>query len=92
MPAKAGDYGSKAVTTLAGMAAAFVARKAIVFAWTKITGREPPGKAEDPDVALGEALAWTVLLGAGVAVAKVLAVRLATRQPARQLSGESDVG
>jgi hypothetical protein len=92
MPAKGGDYGSKAVTTLAGMAAAFVARKAIVFAWTKITGREPPGKAEDPDVALGEALAWTVLLGAGVAVAKVLAVRLATRQPARQLSGESDVG
>jgi hypothetical protein len=92
MPAKGGDYGSKAVTTLAGMAAAFVARKAIVFAWTKITGREPPGKAEDPDVALGEALAWTVLLGTGVAVAKVLAVRLATRQPARQLSGESDVG
>jgi hypothetical protein len=92
MPAKGGDYGSKAVTTLAGMAAAFVARKAIVFAWTKITGREPPGKAEDPDVALGEALAWTVLLGTGVAVAKVLAVRLATRQPARQLTGESDLG
>jgi hypothetical protein len=92
MPAKGGDYGSKAVATLAGMAAAFVARKAIVFAWTKITGREPPGKAEDPDVALGEALAWTVLLGAGVAVAKVLAVRLATRQPARQLTGESDLG
>jgi hypothetical protein len=92
MPAKGGDYGSKAVTTLAGMAAAFVARKAIVFAWTKITGREPPGKAEDPDVALGEALAWTVLLGAGVAVAKVLAVRLATRQSARQLTTESDLG
>jgi hypothetical protein len=92
MSAKGGDYGSKAVTTLAGMAAAFVARKAIVFAWTKITGREPPGKAEDPDVALGEALAWTVLLGAGVAVAKVLAVRLATRQSARQLTTESDLG
>ena len=92
MPAKGGDYGSKAVTTLAGMVAAFLARKAIVFAWTKITGREPPGKAEDPDVALGEALAWTVLLGAGVAVAKVLAIRLATRQSARQLTGESDPG
>jgi hypothetical protein len=92
MSAKGGDYGSKAVTTLAGLAAAFVARKAIVFAWTKITGREPPGKAEDPDVALGEALAWTVLLGAGVAVAKVLAVRLATRQSARQLTTESDLG
>jgi hypothetical protein len=92
MPAKGGDRGSKAVTTLAGMAAAFVARKVIVFAWTKITGREPPGKAEDPNVALGEALAWTVLLGIGVSVARVLAIRLATRQSASRLTGESDLG
>ncbi len=91
MPAKGGDYGSKAVTTLAGMAAAFVARKAISFAWTKIVGREPPGKAEDPDVAIGEALAWTVALGIGVAVARVLAVRLVTRRPAGQVTGPSDV-
>ena len=86
MPAKGGDYGSKAVTALAGAAAAFVARKAIIFAWTKATGREPPGKAEDPDVAIGEALTWTVVLGIGVAVARVLAVRFATRQSAKHLT------
>ena len=86
MPAKGGDYGSKAVTTIAGAAAAFVARKAIAFAWTKATGREPPGKAEDPDVAIGEALAWTIVLGIGVAVARVLAIRVATRQSAKQLA------
>lgn len=91
MPDKGGDYGSKAVTTLAGMVAAFVARKVIIFAWTKVAGREPPGKAEDPDVAIGEALAWTVVLGAGVAVARVLAIRLAARQSSRRLSGTSDV-
>ena len=86
MPAKGGDYGSKAVTAVAGAAAAFVARKAIIFAWTKATGREPPGKAEDPDVAIGEALAWTVVLAIGVAVARVLAVRFASRQSAKHLT------
>jgi len=85
------DKGSKAVTTLAGVAAAFVARKIIGFAWTKITGREPPGKAEDPDVGIGEALAWTVVLGTGVAVARVLAARLAVRQSSRHGSEPSDL-
>ena len=86
MPDKGGDFGSKAVASLAGAAAAFVARKVIIFAWTKATGKEPPGKAEDPDVAIGEALAWTVVLGIGVAVARVLATRLVNRQPAGRLS------
>jgi hypothetical protein len=86
MPDKGSDFGSKAATTLAGAVAAFVARKAIIFAWTKATGKEPPGKAEDPDVAIGEALAWTVVLGIGVAVARVLAVRLVNRQSAGRLA------
>ena len=90
MPGKGGDFSSKAVTTLAGAAAAFVARKAIIFAWTKATGKEPPGKAEDPDVAIGEALAWTVVLGIGVAVARMLAIRLATRQSGARLSAPAE--
>jgi len=85
MPDKGGDKGSKALTTLAGAAAAFVARKLIVFAWTKATGKEPPGKAEDPDVAIGEALVFTVLVGIAVAVARVLAIRLVARQSANQV-------
>jgi len=90
MPDKGGDFGSKAVTTLAGAAAAFVARKEIVFDWTKATGKEPPGKAEDPDVAIGEALAWTVVLGIGVAVARMLAIRLATRRSGARLSAPAE--
>jgi low affinity Fe/Cu permease len=85
MPDKGGDFGSKAIAALAGAAAAFVARKAMIFAWTKATGKEPPGKAEDPEVAIGEALAWTIVLGIGVAVARVLAVRLVHRQSSARL-------
>ncbi|HEX5188880.1 MAG TPA: DUF4235 domain-containing protein [Streptosporangiaceae bacterium] len=76
---------SKAVTAVAGAAAAFVARKVIIFAWTKATGKEPPGKAEDPEVAITEALAWTIVVGIGVAVAKLLAVRLVNRKSSGQL-------
>jgi Protein of unknown function (DUF4235) len=90
MPDKGGDYGSKAVSTLAGVAAAFVARKAMTFAWTKVRGEAPPDKAEDPDVGLGEALAWTIVAGIGVAVARLLAVRFAARQSGKRLTEASD--
>lgn len=75
MAGKKADVGSRAVNAVAGMAAAFVARKLLTFAWTKITGKEPPDSPEDPQVALGEALAWGVLMGAGVATARLLASR-----------------
>lgn len=88
MPGKGADYGSKAINAVAGAAAAFVARKAIVFAWTKITGKKPPDAAEDQKVAMGEALAWAFVVGAGVGVARVLAVRLASRQSVRYQSDE----
>ena len=87
MPAKSADFGTKAINTLAAAAAAFVVRKAIGFAWTKATGKQPPDAPEDPQVAVGEAVAWAVLVGAGVGVARVLAVRLASRHAAKALSG-----
>ena len=90
MPGKGTDYVGKAINAMAGAAAAFIARKGIGFAWTKITGRKPPEAAEDQKVAMGEALAWAFVLGAGVGVARVLAVRLASRQSERQLPVASD--
>lgn len=72
---KKADMGSRAVSALAGMAAAFVVRKLLSFGWTKITGKQPPEHPEDPQVALGEALAWGILLGAGVHTARMLATR-----------------
>ena len=90
MPSKGADYGSKAINALAGAAAAYVARKGVMFIWTKTMGRKPPEKAEDPEVALAEALAWTVIAGVAVSVAKLLAVRLAGQKIARQLSDRSE--
>jgi Protein of unknown function (DUF4235) len=78
--ARKADSGSKVVNALAGMAAAFVARKVLIFAWTKITGKEPPEHPEDPQVALGEALVWGVVVGAGVHIARLLATRATGRR------------
>jgi hypothetical protein len=80
MSAKRADTGSRAVNAVAGMAAGFVARKLLSFAWTKVTGKEPPEHPEDPQVALGEALAWGIVLGVGVATARLLATRATGRR------------
>lgn len=90
MPGKGTDYVGKAINAMAGAAAAYIARKAIIFAWTKVTGKKPPEGGEDRKVAIGEAVAWAVVTGAGVGVARVLAVRLASRQSGRQLPAASD--
>ena len=74
------DFGSKIVSGLAAMIAAFLARKLVTFAWTKATGKEPPTHPEDPQVALSEALGWSVLTGVTVGAAKLLATRAAARR------------
>ncbi len=75
------SVGSRAVTAVVGAVAAFAARKLLTFGWTKLTGKEPPEHPEDPTVALGEALIWGIVLGAGVHTAKMLATRAASRHP-----------
>jgi len=60
------DLGTKIVTAVAAMAAAFIARKLITIVWTKAVGKEPPTHPEDPQVGLGEALGWSVLTGVSV--------------------------
>jgi hypothetical protein len=74
------DLGTKVVSAVAAMAAAFVARKVITFAWTKALGKEPPTHPEDPQVALTEALCWSVLTGVSVEAARLLATRAAARR------------
>ncbi len=79
----AGNKGGsgRAVTALAGAAAAFGARKLITFGWKKLTGKEPPDHPEDPQVALRDALIWGIVLGATVSTARMLAMRATTRRP-----------
>jgi len=70
---------SRAVTTLAGAAAAFGARKLITFGWKKLTGKEPPEHPEDPQVSFRDALIWGIVLGVTVSTARMLAMRATTR-------------
>ena len=74
------DLGTKVVSAVAAMAAAFVARKVISFVWTKATGKEPPTHPEDPQVGLPEALGWSMLTGVTVEAARLLATRAAARR------------
>jgi Protein of unknown function (DUF4235) len=74
------DIGTKVFSAVVAMAAAFVARKVITLAWTKATGKEPPTHPEDPQVAVTEALGWSVLTGVTVEAARLLATRAAVRR------------
>jgi Protein of unknown function (DUF4235) len=74
------DIGTKVISAVAAMAAAFIARKLITFVWTKAVGKEPPTHPEDPQVALTEALGWAVLTGVSVEAARLLATRAAARR------------
>jgi hypothetical protein len=74
--------GNRMISAVVGFVAAFGARKILIFAWKKITGKEPPEHPEDPQVALGEALTWGILLGVGVQLARMLALRAATKRAA----------
>jgi Protein of unknown function (DUF4235) len=74
------DIGTKVMNGVATMAAAFVARKVLIAAWTKATGKKPPTNPEDPGVALAEALGWSALVGVTVAAVRVLTLRAVARR------------
>jgi Protein of unknown function (DUF4235) len=80
MSGKRADGGNRVLTGLVGFVAAFGARKVLHFAWKQITGKEPPEHPEDPRVGLGEALAWGLVIGAGVHIARLLATRATYRR------------
>ena len=61
----------------APIAAAFVARKTLTFAWEKSTKRPAPSNPVDDEVSMSEALAWTIVSGVGVAVAQLVVQRIA---------------
>lgn len=72
--------GSK-VWTLMGLAATvgatMAARKALTATWKLSTGKQPPSNPEHPDVSLGEAMAWAVVSGVAVGLARMFATRKA---------------
>jgi hypothetical protein len=74
------DGGSKLWTVFSlvtALAAAAVAKKAIDTGWRAATGKHPPENPADPDVQMSEAIAWAVVSGTFVALARMLAQRRA---------------
>jgi hypothetical protein len=72
--------GSKVWTVfslVSALGAAALAKKLIDKAWTVSTGKKPPENPADPDVQLGEAIAWAVASGTAVGLARMLAQRRA---------------
>jgi hypothetical protein len=76
--ADSGDSKLWTVFSLASaLLAAAVAKKALDTGWRAATGKQPPQNPADPDVHMGEAIAWAVVSGTFVALARMLAQRRA---------------
>jgi Protein of unknown function (DUF4235) len=74
------DRNARIMYMVTATGTAFLARKLLIFAWTKATGKKPPTNPEDPEETLAEALGWSVLVGITVAVVRVLAIRAVSRR------------
>jgi hypothetical protein len=61
----------------AAVAAAALAEKGVTTAWRAATGEEPPVNPENPDTRWGEAVAWALLSGAAIGLARLVATRRA---------------
>src|SRR3954469_18547430 len=75
------DSGSGRLWTVFSLASALIgaalAKKALDTGWKAATGKNPPENPADPDVQMGEAVAWAIVSGTFVALARMLAQRRA---------------
>lgn len=67
----------KGLAAGAGLAAAAAARNVVVSAWRQVRDSDPPANPESPDTGWSEALAWAILTGALVEVARLVGRRTA---------------
>lgn len=81
------DSGSSKLWTVfslvSALGAAALAKKTLDSGWRAATGKRPPENPADPDVQIGEAVAWAVVSGTFVALARMLAQRKAANYYAR---------
>jgi Protein of unknown function (DUF4235) len=68
----------RALKEAAGLLAVLAAQKVARIGWRRVTGKEPPGAPDDNQVPLGRAVAWTLLLGAAITTARMIAIRYAS--------------
>ena len=63
----------------AGMAAAAGAYKGLQLAWKQVTGKEAPLGPDDQQAPLGRAIAWTLVMGAAITTARMIAIRYTSK-------------
>lgn len=61
----------------AALGGATIAKKGLNSGWRAATGKNPPANPADPDVDMREAIAFAVLSGALIGVARMVAARRA---------------
>jgi hypothetical protein len=87
MSDKRGEGLSRGLGAVAAFGAGYAARKAVLYAWKRVTGKEPPSDPQDPKVGIGEALLFSVVLGVTMEAARLLAGRAATKKLRRGEGG-----
>jgi hypothetical protein len=66
---------SQTLKHAAGMVAAAGAYKGLQFTWKQVTGKEAPLGPDDQQAPLGRAIAWTLVMGAAITTARMIAIR-----------------
>jgi Protein of unknown function (DUF4235) len=62
-----------------GMAAAAGAYKVVQLGWKQVTGKEAPLGPDDQQAPLGRSIAWTLLMGAAITTARMIAIRYTSK-------------
>ena len=89
MAEKGESRSNRVLKEATGLIAVLAVQKLVRVGWRRATGNEPPAAPDDKQIPLGEAAAWAVLFGAGVAGARMMASRYAGALlvPRRQQEG-----
>ena len=72
-----GSLAWRIIGTGSAVIAAGLAQRGVTMVWKTATGTEPPTIPEDPDTRWGEAVAWALLSGAVIGLARLAATRRA---------------
>jgi hypothetical protein len=70
---------SRMVKHAVGMIAAAGTFKGLQLTWKQVTGKEPPLGPDDEQAPLGRAVAWTLVMGAVITTARMIAIRYTSK-------------
>jgi hypothetical protein len=69
---------NRALKEATGLIAVLAVQKLVRVGWRRVTGNEPPTAPDDKQIPLVQAVTWTLLLGAAITTARMIAMRYAT--------------